>query len=161
MVAVRIIEGEERKLIGMRLEMSLTNNRTHNLFQKFIPRKKEITNVVSEDVFALQHYDLLNFTPQTIFEKWACVEVTDFNEIPDGMESFLLEPGTYAVFTHIGSVTDFVKTFRSVLTEYLPTTSYSVDNRPHFEILGSAYLGPTNPNSEEEVWIPIAKKADL
>jgi len=161
MITVKIIEGKERKLIGMHMEMSLIDNKTRNLFQKFMPRKKEITQAVSSEVFALQYYDLLNFTPQTIFEKWACVEVTDFNNIPDEMESFTLEAGTYAVFTHIGTVTDFVKSFRYLLTEYLPTTSYYVDSRPHFEILGSAYLGPSNPKSEEEVWIPITLKKEL
>jgi AraC family transcriptional regulator len=34
---------------------------------------------------------------------------------------------------------------------------FEVDDRPHFEILGIRYRN-NDPNSEEEIWIPIIEK---
>ena len=53
----KIVETSEKQMIGMRLKMSLVDNKTGELFQKFMPRKKEITNIVSSGVYALQQYD--------------------------------------------------------------------------------------------------------
>lgn len=151
----KIVDYKERKLIGIHLEMSLVDNKTADLFRAFMPRKKEFKMPVSEDVIALQHYNLLTFTPQTIFEKWACVEVSEYKGIPRDMETLFLEAGTYAVFIHKGTVASFVNSMKHILYTWLPTSKYKLDDRPHFEILGKAYLGPNNPNSEEEIWIPI------
>ncbi len=153
---IEIIEITERTLIGMRLQMSLENDKTGVLFQKFMPRKKEITTIVSQGVYALQQYDFSNFTPQTIFEKWACVEVSDFINTPEQMETFILKSGLYAVFIHKGTTKAFINSMRYIVEGWLPSSQYQVDNsRPHFEYLGEKYLGPNNPASEEEVWIPI------
>ena len=151
----KIIIAKERKLIGMRLEMSLVENKTVDLFRGFMPRKKEITTNVSNEVIALQHFNFETFTPQTKFEKWACVEVSDFKGIPNNMERLVLEAGKYAVFIHHGTSEAFENSMKNFLFEWLPSTEYKIDSRPHFEILGEAYLGHKNPNSKEEVWIPI------
>lgn len=151
----KIAQIKGKKLVGMRLKMSLVDNKTGDLFRAFMPLKKEIKSTTSGDVFALQHYNLLTFTPQTIFEKWACVEVSEYKTIPNGMETLILEAGTYAVFLHKGSTETFMNSVEHILFTWLPNSEYKLDDRPHFEVLGKAYLGPNNPNSEEEIWIPI------
>ncbi len=152
----KIVEIQEKKMLGMRLEMSMVDNKTGDLFRKFMPRRKEIISTVSDGTYALQQYDFKLFSPQTIFEKWACVEVNDFSNIPDEMETFTLKSGIYSVFIHKGTTKDFIKTMQYIVEEWLPKSDYEVDNsRPHFEYLGNKYLGPNNPDSEEEVWIPI------
>jgi AraC family transcriptional regulator len=45
-----------------------------------------------------------------------------------------------------------------MLTEWLPNSAYALDDRPHFEALGEQYKN-NDPNSEEEIWIPIKPKA--
>ena len=152
---LKIADLHEKKLVGMRLEMSLIENKTGELFRKFMPRKKEIVTNISEGVYALQQYDFKTFSPQTIFEKWACVEVSSFENIPNEMETRLLEAGKYAVFIHKGAAKDFPKTFQYIMQEWLPKSNFIVDNRPHFEFISLNYKGPNDPNSEEEVWIPI------
>jgi len=151
----KIVDYKERKLVGIRLQMSLADNKTVDLFRAFMPRKKEIKSASSGDVFALQNYNLLTFTPQTIFEKWACIEVSEYEAIPKAMETLILNAGTYAVFIHKGPTENFVNSMKHILYTWLPNSKYKLDDRPHFEILGNAYLGPNNPNSEEEIWIPI------
>ncbi len=150
-----------RKLVGKRLSMSINNNATQQLWQSFMPERRHIKNNLSTDLFCIQEYDksldFKNFTPDTEFIKWAAAEVSDFSEIPSGMESFTLPTGLYAVFIYKGSASDFEETFRYIFCQWLPQSEYEPDQRPHFEILGSKYKN-NDPDSEEELWIPIKKK---
>lgn len=152
----KIVSIQDKIMVGMRLSMSLVNNKTGDLFRSFMPRKNEITHKMSDGVYALQQYDFNTFTPQTVFEKWACVEVSSIDQLPDKMETFTLKSGLYAMFTHKGTTADFRKTMHFILEVWQPKSGYEIDNnRPHFEYLTTDYLGPNNPDSEEEVWIPI------
>lgn len=94
-----------------------------------------------------------SFSPTKPFEKWAAVEVSSLETIPDGMASFILPAGLYAVFEYKGSSADH-SIFQYIFSEWLPQSAYLVDDRPHFEVLGPKYKN-NDPNSEEEIWIPI------
>ena len=154
----KIVTIPAKKLIGYSVEMSLLDNQTQTIWQLFMPRLKEIKNAVSADLFSLQNYPddyFTNFTPETIFTKWAAVEVKNFENIPDGFEKLEIPGGKYAVFLHKGNTEMFAKTAQYIYTEWLPNSGFQLDNKPHFEVLGDNYLGHENPESEEEVWIPI------
>jgi AraC family transcriptional regulator len=149
----------EKKLIGKRLQMSLANNKTQDLWQSFMPRRKEIQNSIGTDLYSMQVYDPLHFTtfnPNNLFEKWATIEVTDFDTVLDEMETFTLTSGLYAVFFYKGLNTN-TQIFEYIFGAWLPNSEYVLDNRPHFEILGEKYKN-NDPNSEEEIWIPIKEK---
>jgi AraC family transcriptional regulator len=155
----RIENLKEKKLMGYRQKMSLANNKTAVLWGQFAPRIKEVKNRSSAEVISLQIYGpsyYLNFNPNNEFEKWAAVEVKDYDTIPDGMEVFSLEGGLYAVFDYKGLSSDS-GIFQYIFGTWLPNSAYEVDNRPHFEVLGSKYKN-NDPNSEEEIWIPIKTK---
>ena len=157
-MAPKIVTIQAKKLIGFSIEMSLLDNQTQTIWQLFMPRLKEITNAVSADLFSLQNYPstyFTNFTPETIFTKWAAVEVKDFSSIPDGFEKLELIGSNYAVFLHKGNTEMFAKNAKYIYTEWLPNSGFQLDNQPHFEVLGDKYLGHENPESEEEIWIPI------
>ena len=147
-----------KKLIGKKIIMSLADNKVVSLWQSFMPRRKEINNTVSSDLYSMQIYDdSFDFTqPTQEFDKWAAMEVTNFDAIPDGMEPFELVGGLYAVFFYQGLSTD-TSIFRYIFGEWLVCSEYLLDNRPHFEILGETYKN-NDPNSEEEIWIPIKAK---
>jgi AraC family transcriptional regulator len=151
----------EKKLVGKHLKMTMLNNRTGELWKSFMVRRKEIKNTVSTDLFSMQIFDnsfnFKQFDMNAEFEKWATAEVTDFDSIPNEMESFTLKGGLYAVFIHKGAASDGARTFKYIFSTWLPNSEYLIDNRPHFEILGNKYKNE-DPNSEEEVWIPIIKK---
>lgn len=148
---------KEKKLIGMKLTMSLAENKTPLLWKSFMPRKKEIKNNISADLISMQVHKkpvkLGDFNQE--FDKWSAIEVTDFNTIPKDMESFTLEDGLYAVFPYKGLSTDN-SIFLYIFGTWLPNSGYTLDNRPQFEILGDKYKN-NDPNSEEEIWIPIKK----
>jgi len=147
----------KKKLVGQNLKMTLTGNRTGELWRNFMSRRREIKNKLSTEMISMQVYDesldFRDFNQHTEFEKWAAIEVTDFDNTPAGMKTFLLEGGLYAVFTHRGSSTDN-STFQYIFTTWLPNSNYLLDNRPHFEILGDKYIN-NDPGSEEEIWTPI------
>lgn len=151
----------EKKLIGKRVLMTLGNNKTQQLWQSFMPRHKEITNRVGTHLFSMQVYasqqNFANITLDTELEKWAAVEVSDFLGVPAEMETYTLPGGLYAVFNYKGLSTD-PSIFHYIFGTWLPASGYTIDARPHFEILGEKYKN-NDPNSEEEIWIPIKVKA--
>ena len=148
----------EKKLVGKRLKMTLSNDRTFELWHSFMPHRKEIKNSVNTDLFCLQVYDksldFKDFNPQTEFEKWAAIEVTSFSDIPDNMETYTLNGGLYAVFIHKGAPSSFPKTFQFIFNEWLPKSEYELDNREHFDLMGDKYKN-NDPESEEEIWVPV------
>eukprot|EP01035_Chromulina_nebulosa_P042048 gene42048-56931_t len=84
-----------------------------------MPRRKEIRNQVGSELYSMQIYngvfdfqnfnpmdtftkwaaleiyngvfDFQNFNPMDTFTKWAALEVTDFEYIPEEMESYTLK----------------------------------------------------------------------
>ena len=151
----------EKKLIGSRIRMRLSNNRTGELWQDFMPMRKEIKNSVNANLFSIEIYDrsldFTDFNLDTEFEKWAAVEVSNFDTIPKNMETHVLVGGLYAVFIYKGDANDFQSTFEYIFRTWLPNSDYVLDDRPHFEIMGEKYK-LNDPNSEEELWVPIRMK---
>ncbi|HAH49885.1 MAG TPA: GyrI-like domain-containing protein [Balneola sp.] len=148
-----------KKLIGMSIDTSLTEYGAPGLWQRFMPRVKSIENKVGSEKYSIQIYDNLfsysDFHPKLIFKYWAATEVQSFESVPKEMEALELPGGKYAVFTHKGTMAGFQKTLNFIHLKWLPDSEFELDHRPHFEVLDDRYLGPNNPESIEEVWIPI------
>ena len=150
----------EKKFVGKRLTMSFTNNKTYELWSSFMRRRKEIQNILGTELYSIEVYapNYFNpFNPDVEFEKWAAVEVTDSQIIPDGMDTIKSPEGLYAVFIHKGPASDGPKTYQYIFATWLPNSDYILDNRPHFAIMGEKYKSE-DPDSEEELWIPIKPK---
>jgi AraC family transcriptional regulator len=157
---VRIENLSEKKLIGIRMRMSFSDNKTGDLWRRFMPCRKEIKNSKGTELYSIQSYPpsfFDKFNPDAVFEKWAAMEVKDFNAVPDEMETLLLPEGAYAVFLYKGAASDGAPAFQYIIGTWLPDSEYELDNRPHFEILGEKYRN-NDPGSEEEIWIPIRFK---
>jgi AraC family transcriptional regulator len=150
---------KEKKLIGKHIVMSLADNKTGELWRYFMPRRKEITNNLTSDLISMAVYTPTHFTdfkPTHELKKWAAIEVLDFDSVPKDMETFTLKGGLYVVFDYKGSSND-ISVFQYIFGTWLPNSDYILDDRPHFEVLGDKYKN-ADPNSEEEIWIPIKKK---
>ena len=119
-------------------------------------RKKEIVGVLNKDVFDIRVYTkeyYQKFNPANNFTKWAAVEVSNFDAVPNGMKSITIESGKYAVFTYKSAEAD-KGIFQYIFTQWLPNSEYLLDSRPHFDILGEK-TQQRDPNAEEEIWIPV------
>jgi AraC family transcriptional regulator len=144
--------------------MSIANDRTPELWRTFMPRRKEIKNTLSTELFCLQEYHNPNyfsdFDPSNEFVKWAAAEVSTFAEIPKDMKPLTLAGGLYAVFLHLGPASEGAKSYHYIFGTWLPQSGYVLDNRMHFNLLGEKYKNNA-PDSEEELWIPIRKKGSI
>lgn len=155
----RIEIAREKKLIGRKLTMSFANYKIAELWRTFSPRRKEITNNLTTDLISIAVYSpthFADFNPTREFERWATVEVSDFDSVPNDMETFVLPGGLYAVFDYKGLNTDN-SIFKYIFGTWLPASGYELDDRPHFEVLGDRYKN-NDPDSEEEIWIPVIAK---
>lgn len=145
----------------MREQTSLAEMDAGRIWRRFMPRKAEIAGKSNDLLYSVQIFEgVLNyqsFDADAVFEKWAAVAVSDFEKIPEGMEAHTLRGGEYAVFIHTGTTEMFPQTAHYIFTEWLPASIYQLDEREHFEIMDDKYLGPANPESEEEIWIPVKK----
>jgi AraC family transcriptional regulator len=149
----KIIDCAEKIVIGMSSKMK--DNEYHKiseLWQKFMPRKKEIKNTNSNEFIAIQIYtENIKLHPNA-YDIWACVEVSTINEIPNEMKSFKIPAGTYAVFQLKGM--DIFGLYQRIMQEWLPNSDFQIDNRPHYQVMGDMYKNGS-PDSEEEVYVPI------
>jgi AraC family transcriptional regulator len=156
----KIVSLTEKKLIGKKVKMSFSDNKTVELWHSFIPRRREIRNGIGAELYSVEVYNpqfFDNFNPDASFDKWAAIEVTDFKVVPDEMETLTLPGGAYAVFLHKGTASEGPKTYSYIFETWLPDSGFSLDNRPHFALMGEKYKND-NPDSEEELWIPVKPK---
>jgi AraC family transcriptional regulator len=152
----------EKKFLGKRAIMSFANSTTTILWQGFMPRRNEITNRVSTELYSFEVYppDFFEpYNPEAKFEKWVAVEVMNFNVVPHDMETLVVPSGQYAIFIHKGPASEAARTYDYIFRTWLPTSDFLVDHRPHFAIMGAKYKRE-DPGSEEEVWIPVIPKEE-
>ncbi|MCG7855514.1 GyrI-like domain-containing protein [Flavihumibacter sediminis] len=150
----------EKKLAGLKTEMSFANNKTRELWQMFMPRRVELINSVCADLYSLEIYPpdfFKHFNPTSVFEKWAATEVSSFDQVPVGMNVVTIPEGLYAIFIHKGPAREAAKTYQYIFSTWMPQSNFVVDERPHFALMGSRYKND-DPDSEEEIWIPVRKK---
>jgi len=155
----RIETSSEKKLVGKKLTMSFDEYNVSELWKHFMPRRKEIANNLTNDLISMTVYKpthFADFKRTNKFTKWATIEVSNFDKVPNEMETFILPGGLYAVFDYKGLNTDH-SIYEYIFGTWLPSSEYGLDDRPHFEILGDKYKN-NDPLSEEEIWIPIKKK---
>jgi AraC family transcriptional regulator len=123
----RIFLQSDKLLVGIAAKMSMASDATPKLWQRFMPRRKEIQNAV---------------------------EVASRNSVPDEMKRFVLRGGHFAVFDHCGPPSEFPKTLNFIFSQWLPQSEWQLDDREHFEMLLPGWRAD-DLNAREEVWIPV------
>lgn len=147
-----------KKLLGHSRRMSLSTNETVAMFRAFMPKVKTIEQRTNESVIDLRIYDagtdLATFSPMTPFTKWVAVEVNEFPAEGGDLARYNFSGGLYAMFLHRGPASAFGKVIGQIFGQWLPSSGYLLDDRPHFEVLPKGYR-MDDPDAEEEIWIPI------
>ena len=161
MLKPNIITLEEKTLVGKSIIMTFNDNKTSDLWRSFMPYRNQIKNRISTDLYSLQVYDKTfendDFNPHITFTKYALVEVSQADELPENMTVFELPKGLYAVFNYKGMAKDVPSFFYQIMKVWLPQSNYNIDDRPHFELIKENY-NPMDENAEEEFFIPIKLK---
>ncbi len=143
-------------LCGASEAMSLQTFTPWTLWPQIMPRLAQIRNRTSQDLISLRNFNGIPvFGPQANpdFTYWGGVEVLEANK---GFEHLEIPAGTYAVFHYKGLSSDST-IWRSIYSQWLPNSEWELDERPHFERLGSKYKND-DPTSEEDIYIPIRPK---
>jgi len=152
-----IVELKPKKLVGMNTRSSKKDKNIAALWQNFMSRFHEIENK-GTDRYGVHPFDSEleeGFDDNTAFERWATVEVSDFDNIPDGMEKHELQGGKYAKFIHRSGFSDFGLSMNYIYGTWLPKSGEELDQRDDFERYTKNFLGPEHPDSEIEIFIPI------
>lgn len=162
MTKPEIVTIKPRKLVGAVIQTTLAENRTKELWQGFGPKIRLIkhrtdpTESWSVEIYE-KDFKFSQFTPQTSFEKGAAVEVSEYEDLPEGLKELEIPGGTYAVFSFKGLHSDAVAFLRYIYGTWIPDSEWELDDRPHFGIMGAHYYGPFDAESEEDFWVPVRK----
>jgi len=155
---LRIIDFPGTRLIGARVRTSFVNDRTSELWRGFRTVRPSIIGRRGSDSYSVKVYDasysFSSFDPAAEFDKWATVAVSEDAAVSDGLESLIIPAGKYAEFTHVGPASAAPRTFGYIFGEWLPSSEFELELRPHFEILPEGY-DPFSEHSDEKVLIPI------
>lgn len=154
----KLVNISKKKVVGMRSTMHHQDyENIVALWKGFMPNRKDIQSVINEEFIAIQVYSDFNSLEKP-FDIWACVEVSDHNSIPNRMEAFEILEGEYVIFSQKGM--DASRTYQRIMTEWLPTSGYEIDDRSHFQIMGEKYKNGS-PDSEEDFYVPVKSKLTL
>lgn len=156
MIEPTILNFEGAVLCGASERMSLQTFTPWTLWPRVVPRLSQISNRTSPDLISLRYFDGIPvFGPEAnpAFTYWGGVEVAAPNK---GFEHLEIPTGTYAVFHYKGLSSDST-IWRYIYSRWLPNSEWALDDRPHFERLGSKYKND-DPTSEEDIYIPIRPK---
>jgi AraC family transcriptional regulator len=146
----RIVKREAFSVVGMHCRGRNQGGEIPEMWREFGPRVPEIKNIV-EDSVAYGISD--NMDPDTgEFDYVAGFEVSDAQEVPEGMVHWQVPGGRYAVFRT--TLPNLGETFKYVYYEWLPKSGYEHRPGPDLELYEEAF-DAKDPDSEFEVYVPI------
>jgi AraC family transcriptional regulator len=83
------------------------------------------------------------------------VEVSDLNSINHNLVGKYIPPARYLRFIHKGLSCKVGLTYKYIYESWLPKSDYRLPFSYNFELYGEKCLGPDNPESESEIYIPV------
>lgn len=159
-VKPEIVELTHLRVCGLTYKGKNQHGEIPELWQKFIPRMKEIKNPVSN----MKSYGICEPLEESVedvdldnpndFRYLAGIEVTSDENIPAGMEVWEVPHKKYAVFTHTGAVELLGDTYKAIYSKWIPESGYEVVFTYDFEVYDEDFK-PGDPTSKMYVYIPI------
>lgn len=161
----RFVTKEAFKVIGMDTKFSMKNNVIPQLWQKFMTRMGEIKRSLNPgtalgicETACEKNYK--DFTEETEFTEIACLEVEDFEFVPEGMVTRTIDTHEYAVFTHRGELSKLNHTYDYIYKQWLPDSGYRVGANFDFELYDHRFNPMDQKNSEIDIYFPVKKASE-
>lgn len=85
------------------------------------------------------------------FNYTACAEVDSFENVPQGMETKVVPPGNYLVYTYGGAIRDLGEFYNDIFTKWLPASGHEMAYRPQLELYDERFM----QSGEFDIYIPI------
>ena len=151
-----IVTRSEMKVIGIARQYQEENLDLETLWSAFRPNVSQITNRVGSD--ALGIYEEYHESVNNVGFTYICaVEVTDFNDVPEGMITRIIPEHLYAVFQHEGPISFLPETLKYIWGSWLPKSNYEYVEKPDFELYAPG-IQPEDPDKILFLHIPITRK---
>lgn len=147
----RIIELPAFTVVGMDYRGSAPGDSIGQLWQRFLPREHEI----SANPQDRNAYGVCAQLPGGEFHYIAALPVQADAAVPEGMLKFEVPAQKYAVFTHIGPVQGIADSFQAIYSSLLARLGLEPRKGIDLERYTERFLGPENPASETDLYIPI------
>jgi AraC family transcriptional regulator len=152
-----IVTRSEMKVIGISREYQEEDLDIETLWSAFRPNIDQITNRVGYDAFGI--YEEYYESENSVGFSYICsVEVSDFDDVPEGMISRVIPEHLYAVFRHKGSMSFLPETLKYIWGSWLPKSNYEYVEKPDFEL----YAPETQPKDPHKILflcIPVTRKS--
>ena len=83
------------------------------------------------------------------------MEVTCYDNLPNGIVAKTIPAGKYAVFTHKGPLSEILKTYEYIWGTWVLLTKEVLDDGDDFELYNERFLGRDNEQSKMDIYIPV------
>ncbi len=152
----KIVSREAIKVIGMSVQTTQKENTIPQLWSRFNPVACSIKNqVVPRAALGIcPHTDLKDFSEESEFEYIAGMEVSSFDDIPEGMLSYEVPAQRYAVFTHKGSLETLGDTYNAIYSDWFSKNDYEFKAGAEFELYDERFKFGAD-DSEMDIYVPI------
>ena len=162
----RIVEKPELKVIGYEAAFlhcrspEATNLQVIGaLWDKFIGRADRISNRTGDAMYGVIYGrpEAERAHPHEL-QYIAAVPVSSTAEVPEGMVSWTVPAGIFAVFTHRGPIRTIGETVSAIYRGWLPQCVYQHAETADVELYDDRFCCD-GADSEMEIWIPVTPKA--
>lgn len=151
-------EHPPRTFVGMRTLFYGVDSEKNNLATKlpslwaaFVPRLDEIRRLHRGVAYGVIRQTAAQGEE---LEYFAAVEVTDRDQVPDGMTAIELPAARYAAFTHTGNLSRLDATVSYIYSSWLARSGMRHTYGPDLEVYDGRYR-PDSEESEVEYAIPV------
>ncbi len=152
------VELGEMKIIGLKCTTTQKDNTIPQLWCDYMKVCDKILNKTEEDVCVGicldSNVDMEDFTDETPFDYIAGHLVESFDEVPEGMVTYTVQPSKYLNFTHKGSLDNLSQTYGYIFGEWIKNHDEELTNQDQVEWYDHRFnFG--QPESEMDILIPI------
>ena len=130
MIEPRIVYRGVTRCIGQTLSMSVVQNRTAELWPVFAQCISDIkSDQYRSDLFTSLSISILTYSIPIKCLTMALVKVSNEQDTPNGMLSFVIEEGLWR-FDYKGPSND-PSIYQYIYSRWMPNSIYRLDDRPH------------------------------
>jgi AraC family transcriptional regulator len=148
----KIVEVNAKKYVGMKYFGDNKNNEILQLWIDHFQKLAEIKNNPNPEI----SYGISDDFQDGKFSYVACVEVTSFDNVPDGMVTKETPAGKYAVFTHKGKFDTLMQTYKNIHDAWKPELDPAEKFRDGAWIeLYDKRFKYDSDDSEMDIYVPI------
>jgi AraC family transcriptional regulator len=158
-----IVELDEMTVVGISSLVSNKCNLIHQLWERFMPREKEIKNVAIKGVALEVAFDMQKISKEGEKEDWLFFDivglpVSSTKNIPEGMTYKNVPAHGYAKFTHKGPISKIMDTYNYIYEEWLPQSGYEYDWAACEVEWYDERFKIESEDSEFDIYVPIKAK---